>query len=150
METEGGKGPEGIKVENLSPNSRGIDIAVKIVSKGAVRETMGGRRVADALVGDETGCIYLTLWEDDIARVNEGETIAIKNGYVSIFRGSMRLNIGRYGSFSMAETPISEVKTDNNLSERRIEGAPRYPSFRPSYGGSGYRSGRREYRQRRR
>lgn len=150
METEEGKGSGNLKVEGLGPNSRGVDISVKVVSKGAVRETMGGRKVADALVGDETGCIYLTLWEDDIARVNEGDTIAVKNGYVSLFRGSMRLNIGRYGSFSPADSPISEVKADNNLSERHFEGAPRYPSFRPSYGGGGYRSGRGGYRRRRR
>ncbi|MEM3692588.1 MAG: hypothetical protein QXI39_01000 [Candidatus Bathyarchaeia archaeon] len=142
--------PENIKIESLAPNSRGIDILVKVVSKGAVRETMGGRKVADALVGDETGCIFLTLWEDDIGRVNEGETIAIKNGYVSLFRGSMRLNIGRYGSFAISENPISEVKTDNNLSERYIEATARYPSFRSSYRGGGYRSGRGEYRRRRR
>ncbi|MEM2926944.1 MAG: hypothetical protein QXO94_05735 [Candidatus Bathyarchaeia archaeon] len=142
--------PENIKIESLAPNSRGIDILVKVVSKGAVRETMGGRKVADALVGDETGCIFLTLWEDDIGRINEGETIAIKNGYVSLFRGSMRLNIGRYGSFAISENPISEVKTDNNLSERRIEATARYPSFRSSYRSGGYRSGRGEYRRRRR
>ncbi|MBS7609729.1 hypothetical protein KEJ19_04045 [Candidatus Bathyarchaeota archaeon] len=150
MEMGGERTPKNVKVESLSPNSRGIDISVRVVSKGAVRETMGGRKVADALVGDETGCIFLTLWEDDIGRVNEGETITIKNGYTSLFRGSMRLNIGRYGSFSTAETPISEVKTDNNLSERRLEGALRYPSFRSSYRGGGYRSGRGEYRRRRR
>lgn len=146
----GTRSSESVKVESLGPNSRGVNISVKVVSKGEVRETMGGRRVADALVGDETGCIYLTLWEGDVEKVNEGETIAIKNGYVSLFRGSMRLNVGRYGSFAPAETPISEVKTDNNLSEKRFEEATRYPAFRPSYGGGGYRSERGGYRRRRR
>ena len=123
---------ENVKVEKLEPSSRDVNVLVKVVSKSAVRGTMSGRSVADALVGDETGCIYLTLWEDNIGKVKEGDTITIKNGYVSLFRGSMHLNIGRYGSFAPAEAPISEVKIDNNLSDRRFEEQTRYR-------GSGYR-----------
>jgi len=111
---------------------RDVNVSVKVVSKGEVRTTMQGRQVADALVGDETGCIYMTLWGEDITKVKEGDTITIRNGYVSLFRGSMRLNIGRYGSFGPAEAPISQVKTDNNLSDRRFEEQTRYR-------GSGYR-----------
>jgi len=67
-------------------------------------------RVADALVGDETGCVVLTLWDDNIDKVNEEATLQITNGYVNLFRGNMRLNIGRYGSFQiLEETPITEV-----------------------------------------
>ena len=123
---------ESVKVEKLAPSSRDVNVSVKVLSKGEVRTTMQGRQVADALVGDETGCIYMTLWGDSIGKVKEGDTVTIKNGYVSLFRGSMRLNTGRYGSFGPAEAPVSEVKTDNNLSDRRFEEEARYR-------GSGYR-----------
>lgn len=123
---------ESVKVEKLTPSSRDVNVSVKVVSKGEVRTTMQGRQVADALVGDETGCIYMTLWGDEIGKVKEGDTVTVRNGYVSLFRGSMRLSVGRYGSFGPAETPISEVKTDNNLSEKRFEERERYR-------GSGYR-----------
>ena len=47
-----------VKVETLTPNSRGVNTIVKVVSKGEVRSVTGRdysvRRVADALVGDET------------------------------------------------------------------------------------------------
>jgi len=138
-----------VKIEELTPSSRGVNIIVKVVSKGEARDVMGrggSHRVADALVGDETGCIYLTLWDENIDQINEGETISITNGYANLFRGNMRLNIGRYGSFKVLdESTIEEVNTENNLSQKRYEQKRRFrPSYQSRYsGGRGYR--RRRY-----
>jgi len=128
------------KIEKLTPNSREVNVIVKVVSKSQVRNVTGRdytvRRVADALVGDETGCVYLTLWDDNIDKINEEATLRITNGYVNLFRGNMRLNIGRYGSFELLEeSPITEVNTENNLSDKRYEQERRYRSYRqPRYG----------------
>jgi replication factor A1 len=129
------------KVEELTPQSRAINIVVKVVSKSEIREVVTRRdgsthRVCDATVGDETGTIILTLWDDTIDNINEEETISIKNGYISLFRGSMHLNIGRYGSFEkMEEEVISDVNTENNLSEKTYDQPRRYPNprFRSMY-----------------
>jgi len=139
-----------IKVEKLGPNSREVNTIVKVVSKSEVRNVTGRdysvHRVADALVGDETGCVVLTLWDENIDKINEEATLRITNGYVNLFRGNMRLNIGRYGSYQiLEETPIKEVNTENNLSEKRYEQERRYqPYRRPRYGE------RRDYQRRRR
>ena len=139
-----------IKIERLTLDAREVNTIVKVVSKSQVRDTTSGRdfsthRVADALVGDETGCIYLTLWDDKIDKINEGNTISIKNGYINLFRGSMRLNIGRYGSLELLdESPITEVNTQNNLSDKQYEQERRYQPDRPSRYGGG-----RGYQQRR-
>ncbi len=143
---------ETVKVETLSPNSRQVNTTVKVVSKSPVRETISRRdgsvhRVVDALVGDETGSIYLTLWDDNIDTVKEEATLDIKNGYISLFKGSMRLNIGRYGSLAPSSQAISTVNTTNNLSDKQFEREQRYPSFRPRYGGEERREGRRGYRR---
>jgi len=144
-----------VKVETLTPNSREVNTVVKVVSKSEVRNVTGRdysiRRVADALVGDETGCVYLTLWEDNIEKIKEEATLRVTNGYVNLFRGNMRLNIGKYGSFKILdESPITKVNTENNLSDKRYEQERRYRSYRqPRYGGSRY-GGRRNYQQRRR
>lgn len=138
-----------MKVEKLTPNSREVNTIVKVVSKSEVRNVTGRdysvHRVADASVGDETGCVVLTLWDDNIDKINEEATIRVTNGYVNLFRGNMRLNIGRYGSFEiLEETPITEVNTENNLSEKRCEQERRYRSYRrPRYGE------RRDYQRRR-
>jgi len=106
------------KIEQLKPNTRSVNLVVKVVSVSEPRTVSGGaHRVADILVGDETGAIYLTLWDDAIDRVKEGVVIKIKNGFISLFRGSMRLNVGKYGSFEvLEEAPEMEVNTENNLS----------------------------------
>lgn len=142
-----------MRIGELNPNSRQVNVTVKVVSKGEVREITSRRddsmhRVTDALVGDETGCVYLTLWDNNIDKVNEEDTVSIRNGYVNLFRGSMRLNVGRYGSLELVEeSPISEVNTENNLSEKRYEEERRYPPSRPSFGYG--RERRRDFGRRR-
>jgi replication factor A1 len=137
--------PVDVKVGELTPNSKAVNVTVKVVSKGEVRSTTSGRdysmhKVAEAVVGDETGCINLNLWDDNIEKVNEGEILSIKNGYVNLFRGFMRLNIGRYGSFETVEEPkITNVNTENNLSSKQYEQERRYGGG--GRRGGGYRSG---------
>jgi len=70
--------------------------------------------------------------------VNEGDSVNVKNGYVRPFKGSMRLNIGRYGSLEPAETPLGDVNTQNNLSDKQVEEERPY---RPYGGGGGYGRG---------
>jgi len=155
----GSRQPVDVKVSELSPASRAVNVTAKVVSKSEVRNIAAGRdgaphRVCDALVGDETGCVYLTLWDDNIEKVNEGDTIKIGNGYVTLFRGNMRLNVGRYGTLEVAEEALAgEVNTENNLSSKVYEQQRR--PFRGrggrDFGGRGYggRERRGGYRQRR-
>jgi len=130
------------KVANLNPQSRHLNLTAKVVSKNPVRDVVSRRdnsnhRVTEVLVEDETGSVLLTLWDDDIEKVNEDDVLDINNAYVTLFRGSMRLNTGRFGSFEKSEEVIEEVNTDNNLSERQFEQERRYQS-------RGY-SGRRRF-----
>ena len=133
-----------VKVEKLTPNSRGVNTIVKVVSKGEIRSVTGRdysvRRVTDALVGDETGSLYMTLWDDKIDAINEDATLSITNGYINLFRGNMRLNIGKYGSYELVEdSPITEVNKENNLSDKRYEQERRFN--RGGGGGYGGRGG---------
>ena len=67
----------------------------------------------------------------------------VKNGYINLFRGNMRLNVGRYGTLEVAEQTIAgEVNTENNMSNQVYE-QPRRP-FRGG-GGRGYGGGRGGY-----
>jgi replication factor A1 len=123
----GTRQPVDAKVGELTPQSRAVNVLAKVVSKTEVRNIAAGRdgaahRVSDALVGDETGCIYLTLWDDNIEKVNDGDTILVKNGYVNLFRGNMRLNIGKYGTLEMSDKPLAgEVNTEKNVSTQVYE-----------------------------
>lgn len=142
----GARQPVDAKIGELNPSSRAVNVLAKIVSKSEVRNIASGKdgephKVSDALVGDETGCIYLTLWDDNIEKVNDGDTISIKNGYINLFRGNMRLNIGRYGTLEIASEPLAgEVNTEKNMSTQVYEQPRRSFGGRRDFGG-----GRRDF-----
>ena len=134
--------PVEAKVGELTPQSRAVNITAKVVSKTEIREIPMGRdgsahKVCDALVGDETGVVYLTLWDDNIEKVNEGDTVRVENGYVTLFKGNIRLNIGKYGKLEPAKEPLAvEVNTENNVSSKAYE-----QERRPFRGGGGFGGG---------
>lgn len=114
-------------IKDLKPYSRNVDIKVKVASKNEVREVVSGRtgellHVTEALVGDETGSVLLTLWNDDIEKVDLEKIYEINNGYCKTFKGSLRLNVGRRGGIKPIEdAEFGEVNMDNNLSDRIYE-----------------------------
>lgn len=117
---------ECVKVDSLRPRMRHVNVIVKIVSKGETREITSRRdysvhSIAEALVGDETGCVLLNLWDDQIGKFDENDVIEIGNGYTTLFRGFLRLNIGKRGTAEKVDTEIGEVNKENNLSETRHE-----------------------------
>jgi replication factor A1 len=142
---ENKKQPVEAKVGDLTPQSRAVNVTAKVVSKTEIREIPMGRdgsphKVSDALVGDETGVVYLTLWDDNIEKVNEGDTVRVENGYVTLFKGNIRLNIGKYGKLEPAKEPLTvEVNTENNVSSKTYEQERR--PFRGRGGGRGFGGG---------
>ncbi len=95
-----------MKVHELSSASRRVDIRLRILSLEPVRDVQtryGKARVTTAQAGDETGTIKLSLWNDDIDRVDEGAIIEVHNGFIKTFRGEMELSAGRYGEIVVVE-----------------------------------------------
>ena len=150
---ENKKQPVEAKVGDLTPQSKAVNVTAKVVSKTEIREIPMGRdgsphKVSDALVGDETGVVYVTLWDDNIEKVNEGDTIRVENGYVTLFKGNIRLNIGKYGKLEPAKEPLTvEVNTENNVSSKTYEQERRpYRGGGRGYGGGGGGYGGRDRR----
>ncbi len=143
---ENKKQPVEAKVGDLTPQSKAVNVTAKVVSKTEIREIPMGRdgsphKVSDALVGDETGVVYVTLWDDNIEKVNENDTIRVENGYVTLFKGNIRLNIGKYGKLEPAKEPLAvEVNTENNVSSKTYE-QERRPYRGGRGGGRGYGGG---------
>jgi len=127
---------EFVKVDALKPSLRKVNVAVRVVDIGEPRSITSRRdysvhRVAEALVGDETGCVLLNLWDDQISVFNKGDVTEIKNGYTSLFRGFLRMNIGRRGTVEKVDKEIGEVNTENNLSKEMHESFLYRPSRIP-------------------
>ncbi len=112
-----------IKVNSLKPDFQNVNLKVKIVSIGSPRSIFSrkGRRehlFAEAFVGDETGSVLLTLWDDQIGKFKAGDVIEIRNGYTTLYKGSLRLNPGKNGVIRKIEDEAIEANIRNNLSER--------------------------------
>lgn len=130
-------------VAELKPRMKNVTISFKVVATGEEREVSSRRdganhRVADATVGDSTGIVQVPLWDSSIDDIEAGTTYTLKNGYTGLFRGNLRLNIGKYGEISEAEEAIEEVNEEVDMSAEEHEDTRR----RRSYGGGGYGGGR--------
>jgi replication factor A1 len=138
-------------VAELKPRMKNLTIRFKVLEKSEAREVTSRRdqsthRVLDAVVGDPTGIVTVPLWDDSIENIEEGNTYLLKNGYTGLFKGFLRLNIGRYGEVAPAEEAIEEVNTEVDMSaeEHEREYRPRrsYGGDRGGYSGGGYRDRR--------
>jgi len=123
------------KVRDLTPNSKQVNVLAKVMSIGEPKEVMGKfgdpRKVCEAVVGDDTATITLSLWNEQIGSISKDEVVLIDNGYVSLVRGHMRLNVGRYGNLSKSTEAIGEINQSLDMSQQEFE------SERRSFGGGG-------------
>ena len=93
-----------MQIKDLKPKQGNVDIVVDVVDVGAPREFQKfGKpgKVATAIAKDETGDIKLTLWNEDIEKVNAGDKIHLINGYISEWQGEMQLTTGRMGKLEV-------------------------------------------------
>ena len=125
------------KVRDLTPSSKQVNVHAKVVNVGEAKQVMGKygdpRKVAEAVIGDDTAVITLSLWNEQIGSIAKDETILIDNGYVSLVRGHMRLNVGRYGALSKSNEEVASVNQQLDMSQQEFE------TERRSYGGGGFR-----------
>jgi replication factor A1 len=125
------------KVRDLTPNSKQVNVLAKVLNVGEAKEVMGKfgdpRKVCEAVVGDDTATIILSLWNEQIGTIAKDEVILVDNGYVSLVRGHMRLNVGRYGNLSKSTDAMAEINQSLDMSQQEFE------SERRSFGGGGYR-----------
>jgi len=110
------------KIKDLTAKSKRVNVVFKVVSVDEVKNVRSKKdrvahAVTEAVVGDDTGTVLLTLWDEKVEQVQAGKTYKLVNGYVTLFKGTIRLNIGKYGELSEAEDLGAEVNQENNMSE---------------------------------
>ncbi|CAL0303878.1 unnamed protein product [Lupinus luteus] len=122
--------PVFIKVEQLKPGTNGHTLTVKVVSSEPVksipnRATRSSSllarpsrpsRIAESLIGDETGTILFTARNEQVDLMTPGSTVILRNAKIDMFKGSMRLAVDKWGRIEVTEPATFVVKEDNNLS----------------------------------
>ncbi len=131
------------KIKDLSPSSRRVNVLGKVVSAGEPKQiqTRFGeeKSVTEVILGDETGKVILSLWGEQARLAKDGETLYIENGYITLVRGHMRLNVGKYGAISPGTEEVAEVNEELDMSEKEYEN--RYRRYGNGGGGSYNRGG---------
>lgn len=110
-----------MKVKDIKQFQKKIDLVCKVVDKTSVRKVVSKlddveHQVCEALIGDDTGTIYLTLWDLAIDKIEVGKVYSFKNLYSSEFKKSLRLNLGRFGEFKEVFEDVS-VNLENKFSK---------------------------------
>ncbi len=118
-----------MQIAELRPNVKKADVLVRALDKGAAREVHSNldnrsHAVAEALVGDESGCVLLTLWDEAIGKVQPGKCYRLSNAFTSLFKHTLRLNLGRQGKLEETTDEV-DANPRNNLSEKEYEATRR-------------------------
>ncbi|KAK8968030.1 hypothetical protein KSP40_PGU006590 [Platanthera guangdongensis] len=115
--------PVFVKVDQLKPGTTGHTLVVKVVSSNTVLQKgraasahLRQTKIAECLVGDETGAIIFTARNEQVDMMTAGATVIIRNAKIDMFKGSMRLVVDKWGRVEVAEPAAFAVKEDNNLS----------------------------------
>ena len=95
-----------MKIKDLRDKMRNVTVEGKVMEKSDAREVLSRfkdetYKVASAMIGDETGTIKMTLWNEQIDKVNVDNLVKVENGYVSSFRGEIQLNVGKFGKLTV-------------------------------------------------
>lgn len=90
------------KICDLKPGDKGFNVTVQIKTREEAREitikkTQEKKFVANAVVGDDTGEIAMTLWGEDAMTIKQGEWIKIENGLVGDWMDKIEITAGKFG-----------------------------------------------------
>jgi len=110
-------------IAGLEPGMKKVNITFKVVSTSEERSVdsiraEGAHRVVDAVVGDSTATVLMFIWDETIDSITEGETYILSNGYTGLFKGSLRLHMGKFGSIASAKESIIQVNTQLDMSTK--------------------------------
>lgn len=117
------------KISDLQPASHGHNLHVRVLSVNTItdKKLADGRRLrlSEALVGDSTGTILLTLRANQIELAPVNTNITIRNAHIQMVRNHMRLSVDQWGLIEPAKpedsATIGTVNTNNNLSDTEYE-----------------------------
>ena len=127
-----------MKIDELTPRTSRINMPVKVLSLDEPRSMDNGTMICEGLVGDETGTVIMSFWNDEIEEIDNGMTIELKDARANLVRGYLRLSLGKHGSMKSSKNKLESIKDQINLSDLEYD-MPRFGN-RDNRGGGGRRS----------
>lgn len=120
------EGKKELKIKNLVTGLRNADLVAKVVRIFEKREWEKDNNkgvVLSMIVGDETGTTRLTLWNDQVKRIEkegikEGDVIRISKTFVKEGINGPELSLGKHGTVDKLDEDISieDISIEGNFS----------------------------------
>ena len=125
-EVESPKGPE--RIAGLIAGLNGVDVSGVILEVDPVR-TFSKRdgsvgKVTNVTIGDETGRVRVTLWDDiaeNVADFVSGDVLDIKNGYTRERFGRLEVHVGNRGALQKGTGHIEFVEKIIPIRDVQVE-----------------------------
>lgn len=110
-----------MKINELKDRTPVDEITLDVVSKEEPRTVRDGQlRVCNAVGKDETGQVKLSLWNEDIEKVNQGDKIKITKGWASEYQGEIQLSAGKMGTIEVLSSG-NTFESNENKEENKEE-----------------------------
>ncbi|RXA18715.1 replication factor A [Methanosarcina sp. MSH10X1] len=118
-------GRDSVKIENINAESGQVNFIARVVSVFDTKEftrndgTIG--RVGNLIVGDETGKIKVTLWDNmadliKAEKIKAGQTLQI-SGYVKQGYSGVEVNVGNNGVLAESEEEIDVAASSQKIKD---------------------------------
>lgn len=78
-------------------------------------------RQAEAIIGDQYGCVKLIARDNQLDIIKEGATITVRNAHANVVNEHLRLEVDRWGKIEASKERVESVNTANNLSDVEYE-----------------------------
>jgi len=97
-----------MQISDIRPEMN-VDLKARVLSMDAPRNVRSKRgtmlRLCEAILGDASGRIPLTLWQRQMYLIKVGQVIEINNAYASAYQGITRITLGRSGRLTVVDDP---------------------------------------------
>ncbi len=128
------------KISSLKEGEDNVTVKVRVIETRepkVVETRRGPRTISEAIVGDDTARIKLTLWGKHAGTLKEGQAVEVSGAWTTSYRGDVQLNVGFKGE-------IKEVEDDEVPQADEVpEDVPKASQERRTYGRTSRNSPRR-------
>lgn len=95
-----------MKADRVKPGMKSLDLDLKVLEKEdphSFESEEGEGRVATAICEDDSGEVKVSLWNEDIEKIEVGDKIRIENGYSRLFKNEVYVSAGKYGELKVSD-----------------------------------------------
>jgi len=102
------------KVSDTKPDSRGLNLKMKVLEDAKEVESKGGK-FFEVLCGDATGTVLLSLRENQKDGIGPDAVVVVRNASIKMVQGHIRVAVDKWGKVEKIDEHLEqEVEKDPN------------------------------------